>query len=129
MDSEGKQNHKESSASLKRETVQELEINASLPTLGSDNPELGTEALTRVVREMLEKVFETSLERNGDSVQGGCENCKKRRNRNSLKLESHSAKCVRTYLSYSKVNPKVLGSSLGVRVLENFLFFCFVFSQ
>ncbi|KAH1040067.1 hypothetical protein J1N35_041810 [Gossypium stocksii] len=93
---------KGSSASLERKTIQELEINTSSLTLGSDNPELGTEALTQVVREVLEKVFEANLERNRESVQGRCEDCKKKRDRSSLRSEPHSAKRVRMHLSDSK---------------------------
>ncbi|KAH1030312.1 hypothetical protein J1N35_046125 [Gossypium stocksii] len=63
MNFEGERDRKESSASSERVTVQELEVNASLPTLGSDNPELGTEALTWVVREVLEVVFEERIKR------------------------------------------------------------------
>ncbi|KAH1121747.1 hypothetical protein J1N35_004907 [Gossypium stocksii] len=61
MDFEGEHDCKESFASPKHEIVQELEGNTSLPTLGSDNMELGAEALTLVVREVLEGVFEARI--------------------------------------------------------------------
>lgn len=48
--------------------VQESEVNVISPTLGSDNSEVSTEALTRVVREVLEKVVKASIERNGELV-------------------------------------------------------------
>ncbi|KAH1108372.1 hypothetical protein J1N35_012140 [Gossypium stocksii] len=48
-------------ASPGRKFVQELKLNAVLSASGSDNPEVGTEALTCVVREVLEKVFEARL--------------------------------------------------------------------
>ncbi|KAK5825293.1 hypothetical protein PVK06_020108 [Gossypium arboreum] len=68
MDSEGKQVRDESSASPGRVSVQELEVSAVSPTLGSDSPELGTEALTRIVREVLEKVFKARLERTEEMI-------------------------------------------------------------
>ncbi|KAH1108406.1 hypothetical protein J1N35_012174 [Gossypium stocksii] len=52
---------KKLSASLGRVSVQESKDNAILPTSGSNNLELGTEALTYVVREVLEKVFEARI--------------------------------------------------------------------
>ncbi|KAH1046492.1 hypothetical protein J1N35_037276 [Gossypium stocksii] len=61
MNSKGKHDRKESAASLKCVTVQELAVNASPPTWGSNNPKLGTEALTRVVREVPEEVFEARI--------------------------------------------------------------------
>ncbi|KAH1091439.1 hypothetical protein J1N35_018698 [Gossypium stocksii] len=69
MNFEGERDHKESSASSERVTVQELEVNASLPTLGSDNPDLGTEALTWVVREVLEVVFEERIKEISEMLQ------------------------------------------------------------
>ncbi|KAH1121357.1 hypothetical protein J1N35_004517 [Gossypium stocksii] len=59
----------ESLASSGRVSVQESEINAILPAASSDDPEVGTEALTQIVREVLEKVFEASLERTRWMVQ------------------------------------------------------------
>ncbi|KAH1083960.1 hypothetical protein J1N35_023721 [Gossypium stocksii] len=88
--------------------VQELEVNRSLPTSGSDNLELGIEVLTRVVRKVSEKVFEVSLERNRELIQGRCEDCVKKRYRSSPRLEPRSAKCVRTHLSDKVVLRKVL---------------------
>lgn len=60
----------ESSALPRRVLVQESEVNAVSLALGSDNPEVGTEALTREVREVLRKVVEAILERNREMVQG-----------------------------------------------------------
>ncbi|KAH1056783.1 hypothetical protein J1N35_034848 [Gossypium stocksii] len=51
-------------ASLEHKFVQESKVNSISLASGSDNLEVGTEALTRVVREVLEKVFKASLERN-----------------------------------------------------------------
>ncbi|KAH1121705.1 hypothetical protein J1N35_004865 [Gossypium stocksii] len=48
--------------------VQQSEDNVILSTLGIDNLELGTEVLTRVVREVLEKVFEAKLGKHGELV-------------------------------------------------------------
>ncbi|KAH1045842.1 hypothetical protein J1N35_036626 [Gossypium stocksii] len=57
------QDRKESSASPKRETIQEAEVNVILLTSGSDNPKLGTKALTRIVREVQKGVFEVRMRR------------------------------------------------------------------
>ncbi|KAH1130230.1 hypothetical protein J1N35_001608 [Gossypium stocksii] len=81
----------------RRELVQELEVKAILPASGSDNPEVSTEVLTRVVREVLEKVFEASLERNRKLVQGRCVDCRKKRDPSPLRLEPQSAKHIRTW--------------------------------
>ncbi|KAH1038518.1 hypothetical protein J1N35_040261, partial [Gossypium stocksii] len=54
MDFEGKQHREEMSATPERVTVQE-------PTSGSNNSEIGTEALTRIMRELLEGVFEARM--------------------------------------------------------------------
>ncbi|KAH1091547.1 hypothetical protein J1N35_018804 [Gossypium stocksii] len=69
MDSESKRDRDESFASLRRVSVQELEDNTILPTSNSDNLELSTEALTQVVKEVLEKVFEAGLERTSELFQ------------------------------------------------------------
>ncbi|KAH1055408.1 hypothetical protein J1N35_033473 [Gossypium stocksii] len=61
MDSKGKQDFKELSPILEHMTVQELEVNASLSNSGSDNLELGIEALTQIVREVLDGVFEARM--------------------------------------------------------------------
>ncbi|KAH1107818.1 hypothetical protein J1N35_011586 [Gossypium stocksii] len=50
MDSEGKEGGKELPVSSDQKVVQETEVKVSLTTLGSDNLELGTEALTQLVR-------------------------------------------------------------------------------
>ncbi|KAH1097931.1 hypothetical protein J1N35_014852 [Gossypium stocksii] len=63
MNSKGKQGHEESSPSPGHVYVQESEDNTILPTSGSDNLELGTEALTLVVRKVLEKVFDARIRR------------------------------------------------------------------
>ncbi|KAK5819261.1 hypothetical protein PVK06_024238 [Gossypium arboreum] len=44
-------------------------------TSGSDNPELGIEALTQVVREVLEEVFEARIRGTSEMLQAryGCE--------------------------------------------------------
>ncbi|KAK5842389.1 hypothetical protein PVK06_004739 [Gossypium arboreum] len=58
MDSEGKQGRKESAISPEHEMVQETIVKESLPTSSNNSSELGTKALTRLVREVLEEVFE-----------------------------------------------------------------------
>ncbi|KAK5772099.1 hypothetical protein PVK06_048369 [Gossypium arboreum] len=64
----GKQNCEEQSVSLRRVSVQELEDSAILPTWSSDNSELGNEALTRVVMEILEKVFEARIRESSETL-------------------------------------------------------------
>ncbi|KAH1114385.1 hypothetical protein J1N35_007763 [Gossypium stocksii] len=65
----------ESSTALKHVIVQEMEVNTSLPTLGSVNLELDIEALTRVVREILEGVFEARIKEIGETLQARCIDC------------------------------------------------------
>ncbi|KAH1121818.1 hypothetical protein J1N35_004978 [Gossypium stocksii] len=65
MESEGKQGRDELTISPEHETFQEVVVEVSLPTSGGDNPELGTEALNRLVREVLEEVFEARIKVNG----------------------------------------------------------------
>ncbi|KAH1091418.1 hypothetical protein J1N35_018675, partial [Gossypium stocksii] len=99
MDSEGKQDRDE--LSIFSRCVFEQVENASIisPTLGSDNLEFGTKTLTRVVREVLEKVFEASLERNKKLVQGRYTDCRKKSDCSSLRLGHCSMKRVRMHLS------------------------------
>ncbi|KAH1065269.1 hypothetical protein J1N35_030256 [Gossypium stocksii] len=69
MNSEGKQGREESFTSLGRVFVQESGDNTISPTLVSDNMELGTEALTRVVIEVLETVFEAKIRGTNETLQ------------------------------------------------------------
>ncbi|KAK5771902.1 hypothetical protein PVK06_048158 [Gossypium arboreum] len=82
-----------------RVSVQELEVNAISPSTGSDNPELDTEALTRVVREVLEKVFEARIRGPSEMLQVRCVDCGKKRDQSPPRLEPRSVKHVRTHLS------------------------------
>ncbi|KAH1032705.1 hypothetical protein J1N35_044879 [Gossypium stocksii] len=82
--------------------IQELEFNMSPPTSGSDNPELGFEALTRVVKKVLEEVFEGKIREISETLQARCVDCRKKRGCDSPRLEPRSAKHGRTHLSYSK---------------------------
>ncbi|KAH1130205.1 hypothetical protein J1N35_001583 [Gossypium stocksii] len=50
--------------------VQETEVRVSPPTLGSGNPELGTDVLTQLVTKVLEEVKEI-----GETVQVRCIDC------------------------------------------------------
>ncbi|KAH1056729.1 hypothetical protein J1N35_034794, partial [Gossypium stocksii] len=43
-----------------------------LPILGGDNLELGTEALTRLVREVLEELFKARVKEMGETLQTRC---------------------------------------------------------
>ncbi|KAH1064152.1 hypothetical protein J1N35_029139, partial [Gossypium stocksii] len=70
-------------------------VKVSSPTSGSDNLEISTEALTRMIREVLEEVFEARLKVNGETLQARCWECNKKRDRSSLKQEPHSMKRVK----------------------------------
>ncbi|KAH1046900.1 hypothetical protein J1N35_037684 [Gossypium stocksii] len=98
-----------------RVSIQESKVNTVSPATGNDNTKVGTEALARIVREVLEKVFEASLERNRELVQSRCVDYRKKRDRSPSRLEPRSAKCVKLQLSVSKCS--VEGSSSGVDVL------------
>ncbi|KAH1121388.1 hypothetical protein J1N35_004548 [Gossypium stocksii] len=65
----------------------ESKVNVVHSTTGSNNPEVGTEALSRVVREVLEKVFKASLERIREIVQNTCVECGKKRDCSPSRLE------------------------------------------
>ncbi|KAH1121569.1 hypothetical protein J1N35_004729, partial [Gossypium stocksii] len=64
--------------------------------------EVGIEALTRVAREVLEKVFEARLKKTKEMVQGRCVNCTKKTECSPSRLEPRSVKHVRSQLSVSK---------------------------
>ncbi|KAK5845774.1 hypothetical protein PVK06_001996 [Gossypium arboreum] len=69
MDFEGKQGRKELLVSSKHEMVQETVVKVSQLTSGNNNPELGTEALIRLVKEVLEEVFEARVKAYGGALQ------------------------------------------------------------
>ncbi|KAK5825920.1 hypothetical protein PVK06_020803 [Gossypium arboreum] len=73
--------------------VAEMEVRVSLLTMSSDNLELGIEALTRLVREVLEGVKEI-----GETLRARCVDCKKKRDHSSLRLKPGSMKHVKTRL-------------------------------
>ncbi|KAH1113970.1 hypothetical protein J1N35_007348 [Gossypium stocksii] len=50
----------------------ETEVKVDSPTFGSDNTELGSEALTQLVREVLEEVFEARVKEMGEMLQTRC---------------------------------------------------------
>ncbi|KAH1031564.1 hypothetical protein J1N35_043738 [Gossypium stocksii] len=102
MDSKGEHDRKELSASPERVTAQDLEDNASWPTLGSVNPEPGIEALTRVVRDGLKEVYEARIREISETLQARCMDCGKKRDCSSPILEPCSAKHVRTHLNNNK---------------------------
>ncbi|KAH1082983.1 hypothetical protein J1N35_022744 [Gossypium stocksii] len=107
MDSDCKQDRESQSSEILEKSfaspgvmfVQESEVNAVLPALGSDNSEVGTYASTQVMREVLKKVFDTSLERNRELVQGRCVDCGKKKDCSPLRLEPQSTKRIRTQLT------------------------------
>ncbi|KAH1082942.1 hypothetical protein J1N35_022703 [Gossypium stocksii] len=72
MDSKGKQDREELPTSLELVTVQESEVSVSLPTSGSNNLELGTKALTQIVREVLKEVFEARIQGISETLQIRC---------------------------------------------------------
>ncbi|KAH1082324.1 hypothetical protein J1N35_022085 [Gossypium stocksii] len=60
-------------------------IKQSLLTLGADNPKLGTEALMKLVREVLEEVFEARFKVDDETLQARRLECNKKRDRSPLK--------------------------------------------
>ncbi|KAK5844989.1 hypothetical protein PVK06_001139 [Gossypium arboreum] len=117
MDSGDKQDRKgqfgetleESSAFLGHVSIQE--VNEVPLASGSDDLKVGPEALTRVVREVLEKVFHASLERTREMVQGRCADCEKKIDHSPLRWEPRSAKRFRSQWNVSKSSAG--GSSSG----------------
>ncbi|KAH1097885.1 hypothetical protein J1N35_014806, partial [Gossypium stocksii] len=55
-----------------------------------DNPKLGTVALTRLVRQVLEEVFEARVKVNGETLQARCLECSKKRDCSLLRQEPRS---------------------------------------
>ncbi|KAK8340736.1 hypothetical protein V6Z12_A08G116900 [Gossypium hirsutum] len=68
----------------------------SLPTSGSGNSELGTEALAEIVRKVVEKVLDTKIKEITETLQIGCLECKKRKDPSSQRTEPRSVKHVKT---------------------------------
>ncbi|KAK5794077.1 hypothetical protein PVK06_035271 [Gossypium arboreum] len=65
--------------------VQETVVEVSLPTLANNNPELSIEALTRLVREVLEEVFEERVKAYGETLEARCLECSRQWGRSPLK--------------------------------------------
>ncbi|KAK5818664.1 hypothetical protein PVK06_023607 [Gossypium arboreum] len=80
--------------------------------------EVGIEALTQVLREVLEKAFEASLERNRELVQSRCIDCGKKRDHSPPTLEPCSAKRVRTHLSDNSDFTEDRGSGASAPLFE-----------
>ncbi|KAH1040052.1 hypothetical protein J1N35_041795 [Gossypium stocksii] len=70
-------------------------------TLGVDNPELGTEALTKLIREVLEEVFEARFKADDETLQARHLECNKKRDHSLLKQEARSVKRVKTCPNFS----------------------------
>ncbi|KAH1031831.1 hypothetical protein J1N35_044005 [Gossypium stocksii] len=68
----------------------------SLPTSGSGNLELGTEALAELVRKVVEEVLDTKVKEIRETLQAGCLECKKRKDPSSQRIEPRSVKHVKT---------------------------------
>ncbi|KAK5771577.1 hypothetical protein PVK06_047798 [Gossypium arboreum] len=71
------------------------EGNQSLPTSGSDNSELGIEALAELVRKVVEEVLDTKIKEIRETLQVGCLECKKGKDPSSQRTELHSVKHVK----------------------------------
>ncbi|KAK5839408.1 hypothetical protein PVK06_008191 [Gossypium arboreum] len=85
MDFKGKQGCEELPVSPEHEMVQETIVKVSPPTSGNNNPKLGTEALTWLVREVLEEVFEARVKAYGETLQVRRLECSRKRNHSPLK--------------------------------------------
>ncbi|KAH1056730.1 hypothetical protein J1N35_034795 [Gossypium stocksii] len=84
----------------------------SLPTPGSGNSELGTEALVELVRKVVEEALATKVKEIRETLQVGCLKCKKKKDPSSQRTESHSVKHVRArphFSTYKNCNRCHLG--------------------
>ncbi|KAH1122220.1 hypothetical protein J1N35_005380 [Gossypium stocksii] len=68
----------------------------SLPTSGSGNSELGTEALAELVRKVVEEVLQTKVNEIRETLQTGSLECRKRNDPSSQRTEPRSVKHVKT---------------------------------
>ncbi|KAH1098210.1 hypothetical protein J1N35_015131 [Gossypium stocksii] len=68
----------------------------SLPTLGSGNSELGTEALAELVRKVVEEVLDSKAKEIRETLQAGFLECKKKKDLSSQRTKPHSVKYVKT---------------------------------
>ncbi|KAK5835965.1 hypothetical protein PVK06_011692 [Gossypium arboreum] len=100
MDSEGKQGHEELPVSPEHEMVQETLVKVSPPTSGNNNPELGTEALTQLAREVLEEVFEARVKAYSETLQARRLECSRKRDHSLLKQEPRFVKRVKMRLNF-----------------------------
>ncbi|KAH1122203.1 hypothetical protein J1N35_005363 [Gossypium stocksii] len=89
----------------------------SLPTLGSDNSELGTEALAELVRKMVEEVLKTKVKEIRETLQAGCLECKKKDDPSSGRTEPCSVKHVK-WLGALGSRRRSWASILTVRSIE-----------
>ncbi|KAH1031638.1 hypothetical protein J1N35_043812 [Gossypium stocksii] len=95
--------------------ILEISSKFDMDPKGSDNPELGTEALIQLVKEVLEKVFEASIKGTSEMFQARCIDCREKRDNSPPRLEPQSAKCVRMHLCGNKGFAE--GACNGVSVL------------
>ncbi|KAK5811574.1 hypothetical protein PVK06_026920 [Gossypium arboreum] len=72
----------------------------SLPTSGSGNSELGTEALAELVRKVVEEVLDTKIKEIREALQAGCLECKKKKDSSSQKTKPRSVKHVKARPNY-----------------------------
>ncbi|KAK5825559.1 hypothetical protein PVK06_020409 [Gossypium arboreum] len=95
------------------------DVQQSLPTLGSGNSEIGTEALAELVRKVVEEVLETKVKEIRETLQAGCLECKKRKDSSSQKTESRSVKHVKTRPNFSTCkNCNGHALDVGLRSIE-----------
>ncbi|KAH1131196.1 hypothetical protein J1N35_002574 [Gossypium stocksii] len=73
----------------------------SLPTSGSGNLGLKTEALVELVRKVVEVVLDTKIKEIRETLQVRCLECKKRKDPGSQRTESRSVKHARARLNFS----------------------------
>ncbi|KAK5825718.1 hypothetical protein PVK06_020578 [Gossypium arboreum] len=95
----------------------ESEVSVVPPTSGSNNLELGIEALTRLVREVLEKEFEARIKETSETLQDRCVDNEKKRDHSPSRLEPHSMRCVKTHFCVAiAVSRRALGGFVATRV-------------
>ncbi|KAH1073466.1 hypothetical protein J1N35_025794 [Gossypium stocksii] len=76
----------------------------SLPSSGSGNSELSTEALAKLVRKVVEEVSDTKIKEIREMLQEECLECKKRKDPSLHRIESRSMKHARARPNFSACN-------------------------
>lgn len=106
----------ESLTSQGRVSAHELEFIVVLPATGGGNPKVGAEVLTQLVREILERIFQASLEKTKEVVQGRSVECRNKRGRSPSNLEPRSVKHFKSQHIVSTCIVEGSGSDVDVSI-------------